>query len=247
VRVALHQPHYLPWLGLIDKIDRSDLLVVLDQVQYARNGWQNRNYVAAASGPILLTIPVVRGEITTRITDKVVNNNQNWREKHLRTLTEQCYARAPFWREFREPITAFYATRWERLADAALASTRLVLDGFGITTPLVRASTLGTFPGGKSELLAQICAKVGATTMLSGDGARDYLDTDLLRGYGVEVEWQDFRHPRYPQHARAGRDFLPRMAALDLLLNTGPDGLRLLRAARSGTAAGPPSEAGDRP
>lgn len=44
MRVALHQPHYLPWLGLVDKIDRSDLFVVLDHVQYERKGWQNRNY-----------------------------------------------------------------------------------------------------------------------------------------------------------------------------------------------------------
>ena len=60
VRVAMHQPHYLPWLGLLDKIDRCDLFVVLDHVQFERKGWQHRNYVASKNGPVLLTVPVVQ-------------------------------------------------------------------------------------------------------------------------------------------------------------------------------------------
>ncbi|MFC3998281.1 WbqC family protein [Nocardiopsis sediminis] len=244
MRVAIHQPHYLPWLGLIDKIDRSDLIVVLDHVQYERHGWQNRNYLASKSGPVLLTVPVIRGRSLDRISDKKIDNSSAWREKHLRTLTEHCYGKAPFWPEFRGRIRRFYATEWDRLADVALASTRLVLDGFGIATPIVRAGELGEFPGRKSELLAQICAKAGATSLLCGDGARHYIDRQVFRRYGVGLEWQDFRHPRYPQPARGNAGFLPRMAALDLLLNAGPGGVRLLREARTPRPGGPATGTG---
>ncbi|MFC3522394.1 WbqC family protein [Streptomonospora nanhaiensis] len=239
MRVAMHQPHYLPWLGLIDKADRSDLFVVLDHVQYERRGWQNRNYVAAKNGAVLLTVPVIHGNRDERILDKTINNKQTWREKHRRTLDEHCYRGAPFWTRFREDILRPYTAEWDRLADLAMATTRFALDAFGIRTPVVLSSELGEFPGQKSELLAQIAAKVGATTMLSGDGARDYVDLEVFRRHGVAVEWQGFRHPRYPQHNRAGADFLPRMAALDLLVNVGPAaGLRLLREARAGSGSG---------
>lgn len=233
MRVAMHQPHYLPWLGFVDKVDRSDVFILLDNVQYERKGWQNRNYVAAKNGPVLLTVPVAQQSRGELISDKKIDNTQKWNEKHKRTLAEHCYRGAPFWGQFGTEILRLYQQEWSSLTELAMATTQLVLDGFNITTPLVRASELGEFPGQKSELLAQLSAKVGATTMLSGDGAHSYLDLDILSRYGIEVEWQNFQHPEYPQHSRDQNGFLPRMAALDLLLNTGPDGREILRRARN--------------
>jgi hypothetical protein len=233
IRVAIHQPHYLPWLGLIDKIDRSDHFVVLDTVQFERRGWQNRNYVAGRADPILLTVPVTQGHRADRIVDKTIDNSHKWKQKHFKALAEHCYRNAPYWGDFKEEIAYLYEREWERVADLAIATTRLLMDGFGITTPLLRASEIGDFPGSKSELLAQICAKTGADTLLSGDGARDYLEPEVLGRHGVGIEWQDFRHPVYRQHSRGDADFVPRLSAIDLLLNAGPDALGVLRGARA--------------
>ena len=232
-RVALHQPHYLPWLGLIDKIDRSDRFVVLDTVQFERRGWQNRNYVAGRDEPVLLTVPVNQGKRDDRILDKNIDNGQQWRTKHYKALSEHCYRRAPYWREYRDEIAHLYEREWDNLAKLATETIRMLMRCYGIDTPLVLASEIGDFPGRKSELLAQICAKAGADVMLSGDGAKDYLDVGTLRRYGIGVEWQDFRHPVYPQHTRGDAGFLPRLSAIDLLLNAGPDALHVLRRART--------------
>ncbi|GAB3706626.1 WbqC family protein [Nocardiopsis oceani] len=234
IRAAVHQPHYWPWLGLIDKIDRSDRFVMLDTVQFERRGWQNRNYVAGQGKPVLLTVPVAQASRGERIQDKKIDNTQKWRIKHYRALAEHVYRKAPYWADYRDEITQLYETEWENLADLAIATTRMLMRGFGIDTPILRASELGEFPGQKSELLAQICAKAGADTMLSGDGARDYLDPDIMHRHGLDIEWQDFRHPVYPQHTRGPADeFVPRLSAIDLLLNAGPDSLHVLRQARS--------------
>ncbi|WP_236568020.1 MULTISPECIES: WbqC family protein [unclassified Nocardiopsis] len=231
--VALHQPHYLPWLGLLDKIDRCDRFVILDNVQFERRGWQNRNYVLGGKKPVLLTVPVTQGSRGDRIRDKVVDNSQKWRSRHYKALAEHCYRKAPYWRDYREEIAHLYEQEWESLTDLAVATTRMLMRAFGIDTPLMLASEIGEFPGHKSELLAQICAKAGATTMLSGDGARDYLEPETLRRYGIDVEWQEFRHPVYPQHSCDPADFVPRLSAIDLLLNTGPEALSVLREART--------------
>lgn len=231
--VALHQPHYMPWLGLMDKIDRSDRFVVLDNVQFERRGWQNRNYVAGSGKPILLTVPLVQGSRNDRIRDKLIDNSQKWRTRHYRALAEHCYRKAPYWSDYRDEIARLYEEEWSSLTDLAVATTRMLMRGFGIDTPLLLASEIGDFSGHKSELLAQICTRAGAGTMLSGDGARDYLEPEALRRHGIRVEWQDFRHPVYPQHSRGSADFVPRLSAIDLLLNTGPDALRALRQART--------------
>ncbi|MDS1270057.1 WbqC family protein [Lipingzhangella sp. LS1_29] len=237
MRVAMHQPHYLPWLGYLDKIDRCDLFVVLDHVQYERKGWQNRNYLGSKNGPVLLTVPVVQRSRDERILDKHIDNSQQWRLKHRRSMADHCYSNAPFWDEFGSEFTAIYDREWHRLDELALATTNALLRCFGITTPVVRASELGDFPGQKSELLAQITAKVGATTMLSGDGARGYVDEEVFARYGVSVEWQNFAHPRYTQFWNPSTEFRPRLAAVDLLFNEGPAALDILRAARHSAQA----------
>lgn len=233
VRVAIHQPHYLPWLGTLDKLDRCDLFVFLDTVQFERRGWQNRNYVAGRGRPVLLTVPVTQGSRDDRILDKEIDNNQKWRAKHLKALAEHCYPKTPYWNEYKEEIAHLYETEWDDLATLAIATTRMVMRGFGIDTPVLRASEIGDFPGRKTELLAQICAKTGADVLLSGDGARGYLDPQILLRYGIDVEWQGFRHPVYRQHQREPEDFAPRLSAIDLLLNAGPDALEILRRARA--------------
>ncbi len=231
--VAVHQPHYLPWLGLIDKIDRSDRYIVLDTVQFERRGWQNRNYIAGAGKPLLLTVPVEQTSRDELIMDKTIDNTQKWKRKHYKALVEHCYRKTPYLSEYLDEITHLYESEWESLVELSIATTRLLLRAFGITTPMVRASELGDFPGHKDELLAQICAKAGASTLLSGNGAKNYLEPKTLHRYGVDIEWQNFQHPVYTQHSRGSTDFVPRMAAIDLLVNAGPDSLRVLRQARS--------------
>lgn len=231
--VAVHQPHYLPWLGLIDKIDRSDRYVVLDTVQFERRGWQNRNYIAGPGKPLLLSVPVEQSSREERIMDKTIDNTQKWRMKHYKALTEHCYRKTPYLSEYLDEIAHLYESEWKSLVELSIATTRLLLRAFGVTTPMVRASELGDFPGHKSELIAQICAESGADTLLSGSGAKNYLRPETLQRYGVDIEWQDFQHPVYTQHSRASDDFVPRLAAIDLLVNAGPDSLRVLRQARS--------------
>lgn len=232
--VAIHQPHYWPWLGLIDKIDRSDRFIMLDTVQFERRGWQNRNYVAGSGEPVLLTVPVEQASRDELIRDKKIDNTRKWRMKHYRALAEHCYRKAPYWDDYKEEIAHLYETEWENLADLSIATTRMLMRGFGIDTPILRAGDLGDFPGSKSELLAQICAKAGASTLLAGEGSKGYMDPEITDRYGVNIEWQDFRHPEYPQPTRKGTEpFVPRLAAIDLLLNAGPDSLHVLRQART--------------
>lgn len=232
-RIAcVHQPHYMPWLGLIDKIDRSDLYVVLDTVQFERRGWQNRNYIAGDGGKQLLTVPVVQAGRDERIRDKKIDNTQNWRMKHLRALLDHRYRGAPYLDKYREEISSLFGQRWDHLAELSIATTLLALRAFGIDTPVVRASRLGPLTGHKSELIAQVCTTVGADTLLSGSGARDYLDADVLKQHAVEVEWQDFEHPVYVQAKSGTGGFIPNLAAIDLLFNAGPGSLELLRSAR---------------
>jgi hypothetical protein len=230
----MHQPHYLPWLGYVDKADRADLFVFVDQVQFVRKQWQNRNYVKTQQGSTLLTVPVLQESRAELISEKIVDERRPWRKKHRRTI-EQSYHGAPYWSTYGPGQLELYDAPWERLADVAVASAIGVFTAFGVTTPWRRASDIGAVPGAKTEMIAGLCHAVGATVFVSGDRARDYLDVGLLARHGIEVEWQNFVHPTYRQlYPEAG--FVPRLAAFDLLFNVGPASLDLLRQGRSAVA-----------
>jgi len=170
VRVAIHQPQYLPWLGYLAKWAAADVFVFLDIVQYEKNGWQNRNRIKTAAGPRWLTVPV-HARLGTPIAAVAVDAAQPWRERHRRAI-EGAYARAPYLARHRDALGRLYATSWERLTPLAVASAEWLAGAVGISTPARLASTLNVSANDATERLIAICRAVGADTYLAGATAR---------------------------------------------------------------------------
>lgn len=223
MKIAIHQPQFLPWLGYLDKIDRADLFVVLDSVQFKKNEWQNRNRIRTAQGTQWLTVPVLHN-FGQRISDVRINQTTDWRAKHLKSL-EMHYAQAAHRDHVMAGLRAIYQRSWDRLADLNLAVIRWLLGEFGIATPL-RLSSDMPLPDEPTERLIEICRITGATSYLAGVGARDYMDFGKFEAAGIPVEVQDFRHPLYRQ---CYEPFIHGMSAIDLLLTCGGQSFHSLR------------------
>lgn len=229
VIISVHQPHYLPWLGYFDKIDRSDVFVILDKVQYKKREFQNRNRVKTAGGVKWLTAPVVtRGRYLQTTGEVEIDNSEDWRASHLRTL-ELNYRRAPHF----DPLYGALAellnrNEWRLLAELNTAMLRFFMEELGIGTPIRFESELGA-PGEKTERIVNICRALGADAYLSGAGGRDYLDEAAFADAGLRLTYQDYEHPEYPQLHGA---FEPYMAAVDLMFNAGAASLDIIRSGR---------------
>jgi len=227
VIVSVHQPHYLPWMGYFDKIARSDCFVILDNVQYKKREFQNRNLIKSKTGAAFLTVPVVTKDRYFQTTGQVeIDNSRRWRQKHFGMLTHN-YAHAPEFETVVPILEKFYMSeRWDRLIDLCVAMLREMMRFMRIDVPIKFESDLGV-DGVKTQRIANICNALGADTYLSGSGAKVYLDEDLLQRYGVDVEYQQFRHPVYPQ---VGDGFLRNLAVVDLLFNCGAESADFLMA-----------------
>lgn len=229
MKVAAHQPHYLPWLGYLAKIAEADRFVVMDDLQFEAQNFQNRNRVKINHGQVWLTVPLERGPQSERICDKRIQNQaspkEHWQRRTWETLRIH-YGAAPYFGCYAPELADVYTRRWERLVDLNLHLLALHCKWLEIETPIVRASSLA-LEGQKTERILRMCRAVGADVYLSGRGASaGYLDVGLLERCGVAVEWQRFRHPVHPQ--RYG-GFLSHLSALDLLFNCGPASARILR------------------
>ena len=228
MRVTIHQPQFLPWLGYLDKIDRSDLFVVLDNVQFKKNDWQNRNRIRTSEGWQWLTIPV-RHRFGQLITEVQINPEVDWRSKHLTALAMH-YGAAPYASQYVEQLRVLYQQVWLHLVDLNMAVLCWLLQAFAIKTPLCLASEM-KLRDNATDRLSDICREVGATEYLAGPGAQEYMDIERFRRSGIRLQLQQFRHPIYPQ---CYQPFVPGMAAIDLLCNLGPSGISTLRDARTG-------------
>ncbi|MFQ5878083.1 MAG: WbqC family protein [Acidobacteriota bacterium] len=227
MRLAAHQPQYMPWLGYFDKMDRVDLFVLLDTVQYKKNEWQNRNRIRTAAGWQWLTVPVhYRFPMTIR--EVRIDETAAWRRKHreaLRTL----YARAPHRGAAQAAIEAILEERFPNLAALNERTVKILAGLLGVRTPIVVASQLGDLPGGADDRLIALCRRFGCSTYLAGAGGQSYMDLEAYRRAGIRVEFQPFRHPVYRQ-VHAG--FEPGLSAIDCLMNCGPGAIRMVRGLR---------------
>lgn len=223
MRVSIHQSHYLPWLRYFDKIARSDVFIVLDTIQYNKNGWQNRNRIKTAHGPLLLTVPVYE-HLGQSLDEVRIANEIPWARKHLRSI-EQAYRNAPFFEEHAGFLRDVYQREWDRLNELNIHMLGYFVAALGIRTRIVRASELDA-PGMATERLVHLVRAVGGDRYYSGAYALDsYLDASLFERAGIGLELQDWTAPVYPQ--RYG-PFVPDLSLLDLLLNCGPHSLAIL-------------------
>ena len=222
--VAAHQPAYLPWLGYLDKIAKADLFVVMDDLQFEAQNFQNRQRVRLCDGPTWVVVPLEHGAQSDRICDKRIDNagnpKQHWQPRTWRTL-EINYRRAPFFDRYADELRAVYTRPWTSLVELDLHLLELARRWLDITTPMVRSSQLGLV-GAKTDRILDMCRKLDARAYLSGrGGSSGYLDVEKMGRAGIGVLWQHFEHPVYPQRYPQ-RGFDSHLAFIDLLLNCGP-------------------------
>ncbi|HYE98777.1 MAG TPA: WbqC family protein [Planctomycetota bacterium] len=230
-----HQPNYLPYPGLFEKIARADRFVVVDDVQFVKRGpfgWIHRNRIRTTSpqGWDWLSIPVLTsGKFTQTIREAKVDDRLPWTRKHWRSL-EWNYRKAKYFAEIGPELRALYERPWTMLCDVTVAFLELFLRLLGIRTPVDLQSRLGV-KGESTGLIVNLSKAVGADVYLSGAHGRDYLDPAALEASGVRVEFQDWRCPEYPQ-CQPG-PFIPNLSIVDVLFNCGPDSMKVIRGDRA--------------
>jgi WbqC-like protein family len=225
--VAIHQPNYIPWLGYFYKIARANKFVFLDTVPYPKGSYINRNSIKKATGPGWLTIPIAKsGRSGQLIRDVQTCDRQRWQKQHLKSLQSN-YGRAAHFKEISAFIESHYTSLVDSkclLAEFNIGLIRAIATFLGIEPLFLLASELGV-SGHKTELLLDICRKVGARTYLAGTGARQYQDDSIFSAASIAPVYSEFSHPRYPQ---LFGDFVQNLSIVDALMNCGRQGTRQL-------------------
>jgi hypothetical protein len=216
--VSGHQPNYLPWLGFFDKMKRSDIFIIEDNVQFERQGFTNRNKILTSDGVRWLSVPIQHAKKPLLINEvKIANKAEpNWGRRHWLTL-KHGYCKAPYWHDFSYFFQSTYEQTWGTLFDLNMHLIKGIMAFLDIDTPLVLSSELNA-QGKKTELIVAQCKKVGASIQLAGNGCREYIDKKRFEQSGIKLVFQDFKQPHYYQMYDG---FVPNLSVVDYLFCTG--------------------------
>lgn len=154
MRVTIHQPSYWPWLGLLDKIAKSETLIVLDDVAANKASTQYRNqfYCGGIAKYVSLPVNYQKGIQLNRLEFK----NNSWRDDHLNKL-KNYYMKAPFFNEIFEAIQPMYVNNEnETPFNFILNTMKLSFELLGINTKVLLSSSFES-TSFKGDLVIDLC------------------------------------------------------------------------------------------
>ena len=231
--VAIHQPNFFPWLGYFDKIARSDVFVFLDHVQFPKTGgfWGNRVKMLIAKESRWVTAPIKRDFHGTAIVNGVEwDDNQPWRMKYRKTLILN-YGRTPFYNETIEMLAPLIELPISNLSHFNMQVIKTIAEYVGIRHQHFIASSQLHVQGSATEMLKEIAEKVNCSAYMCGGGAMGYQDNSVFERSGIDLLYQNFKHPTYKQ---AGVEkFIGGLSIIDALMNIGRDGVSKLMEGKS--------------
>ena len=221
---CIHQPDFAPYLGFFHRLLTTDHFIILDDVQFSRGGWQNRDRIKGRDRSIWLTLSLEKGNYPKNINEANLSNDVMWVENNLNLIRES-YSKAKYFSEIYPKIEIIYYADHIRMIDFNMAIINLALDYFEINVNMSYASEWAIATS-SSQRLVDLVMAVGADVYLTGQGSKDYLDEQLFPNKGISVLWQEFKHPTYSQlHG----EFEPMLSCLDILFNCGRESATILR------------------
>ena len=219
------QSNYIPWKGYFDLINQVDIFCFLDNVQYTKNDWRNRNKIKTKNGLKWLTIPC--GTNIKRLICDIKLDDHSWQKKHWEQIKEN-YSKAPYFKEKKDFFENFYLNNnWKYLSESnQYLIKNIAKDQLGITNTIFTDSRDYNLKKSKGERVIELLNKIGATEYISGPAAISYIDVELFKKEDIHVKWMNYLD--YPEYSQQHPPFEHGVSILDLIFNEGKNASKFM-------------------
>lgn len=214
-KVTIHQPMYLPYPGIFNKMKNADIFVFLDDAQYSDGYYYNRNRIKTPRGVLMLTIPIVKS-FSQKLNEVSIATNIKWQKKHLKSLYAN-YSRADYFSSYIDFFEEIYNIHWKNLHDLNTKTMVHIKESLDINVPVYYSSELKCETTGTQHII-DICRTLDADVYLSGISGKGYLDRKLFESNNIKLEYQEYVSKEYKQ---LWGDFIPNLSIIDLMFNLG--------------------------
>lgn len=224
MKIAIHQPEHMPWPGFFNKIKNVDIFVLLDDVQYRKNYFQNRNKILDVNfKDKWITIPVEKQNIIEKINKKKIFYSEDCKSiDKIFNILDGSYKNAKFYSLYRDDLYGIYNKRFEYLSDLNIAIIDYLKKILNIKTKLIKSSDLN-YSGSKSDLILSICKSLNAKEYLSGISGIEYLNIKEFEKSNIDVTFQKYKFPQY----LSGLE-VPNLSVLDMIFRLGQESTKYI-------------------
>ena len=225
------QPTTLPWLGYFALIDYVDIFIFLDDVQFDRQSWQQRNRIISTKGYLMISVPVKNKGKKSQLIKDVEFADNKFKNKHLLSI-KNCYSKSKYFNMYFDQLEHifFEAEKNRYLADLNINLIKWISKSMGIETAFKRSSELN-IDGKKGEKVANICSALNEKEYLTSVGATEYLkkQKEYFNSKSIKIFIQSEIQLKYKQQSQI---FLGQASVLDLLFNEGQNSISVIRSNR---------------
>jgi len=219
--VAIHQPNFFPWLGYFDKIVKSDIFILLDNVQFPKTGgiWTNRVKIMVGKTADWITVPIIRSYHGLKLVSEIeINDTTLWRKKMLATI-ESNYKKTKYFQQIYPVIVPVLENNISNLYRLNINILKTLTNLLGIPwRKCILAASLKIQTKG-TDMLVDLTRAVGGEIYLCGGGTNGYQDDNKFSQAGIKLIYQKYKEPIYPQ--RGTSDHVYGLSIIDTLMNCG--------------------------
>jgi hypothetical protein len=214
-RVFIHQPDFAPWITFFKRIAFSDKFVILDDVQFNRRGFINRDYLLLNKKKSLITIPTIKtNRDDTLIKDVKIYYDDKWIEKFLKTISINYNGAANFNETFLF-LKNLINKKYTNLIELNLEIIKFVIEKIDIKIEILHSSDLN-ISSTKSQKILDICKKINATEYITGKGSIDYLKLEDFDKENIKINQNILFTNKYIQQ---NKSFVSDLSILDIMFN----------------------------
>ena len=219
------QPTYLPWIGYFQLISKVDVFIFLDDVQFDKRSWQQRNIINNKGKKLYLTVPILsKGKFHQKINETVISDEQNWKKKHLSSI-KNIYSKSNFFEEIYSNIQNIFDKDIRLISELNIQLIKSFVNYLGIKTKFINSSKIKT-SGEKEFKIINILRELKSNHYISPPGSVSYISKDNFLKNQIKLEFIDYKLDNY--YYPYNNFYLENMSIIDLLFYRGKKSINFI-------------------
>lgn len=226
MKIAISQPTYLPWQGYFALIEYVDEFIFLENIQFNKRSWQQRNKILNNRKEVLLTIPVkTKGRFDQKIYDVELDNFEKHKIKQIVSI-QNAYSNCKYFNKYFPKLESIFYKKHIKLSDLNKELIFCICQFLDINT-VISSDKSFNLSSKKAKYLRDICLLKKCSSYISTVGSKSYFsDIKFFPNTNIKIEYFEFKNNAYSQ---ISKNFVSNLSIIDLLFNVGPNSLKYLR------------------
>jgi len=218
MKLSAHQLNFLPYPGLIAKINYSDIFIYLTKIQFEKKSWQSRNQIINGNKPLLLSVPIKNKDKIQNIENIEINNEMDWKKKHLKSISIN-YKKSKYYFKYINFFEELYSKKWEKIEDLNIYILKYLIKELNIKTKIFSDKDYN-FKKKKNDLLIDMCIATKASCYISNKGSQNYVDLQIFKQKKINHYFINYKNIEYEQ---GQNKFIPNLSIFDMLFFCGQE------------------------